>query len=402
VGHHQGQTGPGHPQQPQHVGLEHEFPILVPALRHEVESLGPTRVVDEHVEAVGAGAHPGREGGDVLRARDVQRVHLGPWRTESLGGDRHFPETLHATGPEQEAGAFAGEGTGGGGPESARGAGDEDPTISQWGAHISRVAILPPGRVAGKAEPNRGIASVSASGGRGACPLAVQDFTRLAPPRIVRPMTPPEFIVRRATVEDLGGLKQLWERARLQVLDLEKRLTEFQLAVTPEGDLLGAVGLQIAGKEGLVHSEAFTQAEQGESLRGAFWERLRNLARNHGLVRLWTVEEASFWAQSGFAEPSADTLKKLPGSFGDNHRRWLALQLKDDAAPSLSLEQEFEIFQQSSRASMEEMMSQARKLRTLANVIAWVALGVVVALVAFYGLRHLQQTRASGPATEQR
>jgi N-acetylglutamate synthase-like GNAT family acetyltransferase len=215
-------------------------------------------------------------------------------------------------------------------------------------------------------------------------------------------MTPPEFSVRRATVEDLGGLKQLWERARLQVLDLEKRLTEFQLAVTPDGDLLGAIGLQIVGKAGHIHSEAFTLPEQGESLRAALWERLRNLARNHGLVRLWTREEASFWLQAGFTEAKADLLTKLPAVFGDPHRRWLALQLKEDTTPTLSLEQEFEIFQQASRASSEAVMAQARKLRTLANVIAWVALGVVVVLIGYYGLRYFQQPRGGQTPTGQR
>ena len=52
----------------------------------------------------------------------------------------------------------------------------------------------------------------------------------------------PAYTMRRATVDDLGGLKLLWERARFQVLDLEKRLTEFQLVVSNEGDLIGAIG----------------------------------------------------------------------------------------------------------------------------------------------------------------
>ena len=34
-------------------------------------------------------------------------------------------------------------------------------------------------------------------------------------------MNSPEYTARRATVDDLSGLKILWERARFQVLDLE-------------------------------------------------------------------------------------------------------------------------------------------------------------------------------------
>jgi N-acetylglutamate synthase-like GNAT family acetyltransferase len=219
---------------------------------------------------------------------------------------------------------------------------------------------------------------------------------------MVPPMTPPEFSVRRATVEDLGGLKQLWERSGLQVLDLEKRLTEFQLAITPAGDLLGAFGLRIAGKEGQLHSEAFTQPERAEALRPAFGERLRSLARNHGLVRLWTREEAPFWLHEGFSEAEAELLKKLPPPFGDSRHHWLALQLRDEAVPPLSLEHEFEIFQQASRADTEEVMAQARKLRTAATVIAWVALGVAVVVVGFSFFRHLQQTPDNRPPVQQR
>ena len=214
-------------------------------------------------------------------------------------------------------------------------------------------------------------------------------------------MNPPGVSVRRATVEDLGGLKLLWERARLQVLDLEKRLTEFQLAVSPAGDLLGAVGLHISGKEGLLHSEAFSQPEESESLRLLLWERVRNLARNHGLVRMWTREAASFWLQAGFAETTSEPLKRLPATLGDPRKRWLALQLREETAPTLSLEHEFELFQQASRASTEEVMAQAQKLRTAANVIAWVALGAALLVVGFYGLRQHRQPRQDAPPPAQ-
>src|SRR5256886_8983337 len=54
-------------------------------------------------------------------------------------------------------------------------------------------------------------------------PFATKIFTRRPPSLTLRGMNASELTVRRATVDDLDGLKQLWERARLQVLDLEKR-----------------------------------------------------------------------------------------------------------------------------------------------------------------------------------
>ena len=77
-------------------------------------------------------------------------------------------------------------------------------------------------------------------------------------------MEAPELVVRRANVDDLPGLKQLWEHARFQVLDVEKQLTEFQVVTTPAGDLLGAMALQIQDKQGCLHHEAFVRPERAD------------------------------------------------------------------------------------------------------------------------------------------
>jgi len=88
-------------------------------------------------------------------------------------------------------------------------------------------------------------------------------------------------------------------------------------------------------------------------------------------------------------------LKKLPAALGDGHQRWLAMQLKEETVPTLSLEQEFELFQQASKASTEEVMAQARRLRTVANVIAWVVLAAAMLVVGLYGWRQLTLPKAS-------
>ncbi len=197
-------------------------------------------------------------------------------------------------------------------------------------------------------------------------------------------MDPAQYIVRRANLDDLGGLKVLWERCALQVLDLERHLTEFQLVVSMEGDLMGAIALHIEAKQGLLHSEAFTTAEREDDFRPMLWERIQVVARNHGLLRLWTQEQAPFWHQTGFAEADPELLKRLPPGFGDPHRRWWALVLRDEAPNQLSLEKEFELFTQTSRASAEQMMSQARRLKLFAYAVAIIvflaamALGVTV------------------------
>ena len=204
-------------------------------------------------------------------------------------------------------------------------------------------------------------------------------------------MNEPQYHLRRATVDDLPGLKVLWERARLQVLDLEKRLTDFQLLVSDAGDLIGAIGLHIEGKQGHVHSEAFAQPEQDAQFRDQVWERIQVVARNHGLVRLWTREAAPFWQQqAGFAEASEELVKKRPASFGDAPGRWLMLQLREEHLAALSLEREFELFQAGQKQETEKLMQLGRKLK----IITMFALGVVL-LIGFIFLLKLVITNPS-------
>jgi len=189
-------------------------------------------------------------------------------------------------------------------------------------------------------------------------------------------MNSPEYTARRATVDDLSGLKILWERARFQVLDLEKRLTEFQLIVSDAGDLIGALALRIEAKQGLLHSGAFAQPEQEEQFRPQLWERIQSVARNHGLNRLWTQEGAPFWLQAGFVEGSAETLPRLPPGFGDRQARWLTLQLKDENVAALSIEHEFELFQTAQKEDTERL----RRLGRTMKVTVFVVIGIVATI----------------------
>ena len=207
-------------------------------------------------------------------------------------------------------------------------------------------------------------------------PFATKIFTRRPSAARLREMNMPAYTVRRATVDDLGGLKLLWERARFQVLDLERRLTDFQLIVSDAGDLIGAIGLQIEGKQGKLHSGAFTQPELGEQFRPRLWERIQTVARNHGLVRLWTQEGGPFWQEAGFTETSPEALKKLPANFGGAPARWLTLQLKDEHAAALSVEHEFELFQTAQKEETEKLMRLGRTMK----FTVFAALGIAVAI----------------------
>ena len=56
-----------------------------------------------------------------------------------------------------------------------------------------------------------------------------------------------DLTVRRATLDDLPTLLGLWEVNRLPALELERRLTEFQVVSRPDGVVVGAIGLRPCG-----------------------------------------------------------------------------------------------------------------------------------------------------------
>ncbi len=111
-------------------------------------------------------------------------------------------------------------------------------------------------------------------------------------------MDPTSLSARRATIDDLPGLQALWIEAGQPWEELEKFLAEFQVVADESGTLVAAIGLVVEGTEGLLHTETVAAAavEQADELRALLWRRLQIVARNLGVVRLWTAEEAPYWA----------------------------------------------------------------------------------------------------------
>jgi N-acetylglutamate synthase-like GNAT family acetyltransferase len=192
-------------------------------------------------------------------------------------------------------------------------------------------------------------------------------------------MTTPNVQVRRATVEDVKKLVPLWQVENLPCQELEKRFREFQVVEGPGGEVLGALGLQIVGQQAYLHSEVFAHFEQADMLREKLWERAEVLAHNHGLVRVWTQSDAPFWHHNGFQVASQEILAKLPDTFGKNPRPWLYLQLKEEtAAPAVSLDKEFALFQEAERERTQQIYRQARVMKLIATIVAIVVFVLIV------------------------
>jgi hypothetical protein len=191
-------------------------------------------------------------------------------------------------------------------------------------------------------------------------------------------VNPSTYRVRRATLDDITQLTDLWESMGYPVEDLARRVTEFQVGEDNQGRLLGAIGFQIAERQGLVHSEAFGDFAHAEHLRPLLWGRLQSLATSHGLLRIWTREQAPFWSHCGLTNPGAEALEKLPAVWRGPTSRWLTLKLKEDIDAVMSLDKEFALFMRSEKQRTQRTLRHAKALKAIATLIAFIVLIFVI------------------------
>lgn len=169
---------------------------------------------------------------------------------------------------------------------------------------------------------------------------------------------------------------------------MSKRVTDFQIAETAEGVLVGAVGMEIAQKQGRIYSESFTDFALADQLRPILWERLHAVATNHGLLRLWTVERAPFWSHCGLMKADAEVLQKLPALWQGQKAEWLTVKLRDDLETSVaSVDKEFALFMESEKQRTARAFQHAKILKVVATLIA-LAIFIIVMVGAFMIFRH--------------
>jgi N-acetylglutamate synthase-like GNAT family acetyltransferase len=207
----------------------------------------------------------------------------------------------------------------------------------------------------------------------------------------------PTYGLRRATLEDLPALRELWKKANLSLPDLEKRFTEVQIAETSDGKIAGALGLKIDRLHGVMHSEAILEKEN-LALYEAFWQRMQILSRNYGLFRLWTDSQTPYWQTVGFKVPEEKAFEKKPASLTGDREKLLTLPLKEESAEGLTVEQQFELFTQSQKAETERLMQQAQVFKKVAYAILFIAIfGFLIAAgtrwIKFMQLRGRRQSK---------
>ena len=138
--------------------------------------------------------------------------------------------------------------------------------------------------------------------------------------------------------------------------------------------------------EGRIHSEAFSDFALAEQLRALFWDRIQSVATNHGLVRLWTREQAPFWNHCGLVKADEEALAKLPTAWRDASPAWMTLKLKEDVETAVSLDKEFALFMESEKQQTQKTFQHARILKVVATLIA-VAVLILILGAAFFMIR---------------
>lgn len=199
-------------------------------------------------------------------------------------------------------------------------------------------------------------------------------------------MITPNLQARRATIEDLQKLMPLWEQGGLPAEELGRRLQEFQVVEADKGEIVGALGLQIAGLDARLHHECYANAEDAEVIRAKLWERAQMISKNHGLVRIWSQMDGPFWAQCGFQPAPAEVAATFPAAFAGQPEPLSFLQLRENVAASPAIEKEFAIFKEMQLEERERAFSQARKMKVVA-LIAVIAVFVLLVIWAAVWLK---------------
>jgi N-acetylglutamate synthase-like GNAT family acetyltransferase len=196
----------------------------------------------------------------------------------------------------------------------------------------------------------------------------------------------PQYVARRATVEDLPQLVALWRLEQLPADVLEKRFTEFQVVSDETGQVLATVGFQIVGTQALLHSEAIAKPELGDSLRERLWNRFQAIIQNHALERLWTQINVPFWREKGFERASAERITSLPAQFSANDREWLMKTLRAaDANAAVERElAQLKAMQHEESVRMQQRVQWAKRLAFGITIVVFLLVVIwAVAMLKF-------------------
>lgn len=199
--------------------------------------------------------------------------------------------------------------------------------------------------------------------------------------RAVEPFVPS---ARRATLDDLPALQALWIEAGLPWEELEKFLAEFQVVADEDGSLVAAIGLLVEEANGLLHTEAVAlrALERADELRSLLWRRIQIVARNQGIYRLWTQEDAPFWL-SVFTPASAEAVRQAGATFlgSEPGTGWLLNELLDPAKAKQLVNEQMAIWSATRAQEREQLQRKTRVIMGFALVLVALVIGTCAVLI---------------------
>lgn len=113
--------------------------------------------------------------------------------------------------------------------------------------------------------------------------------------------------IRAARPDDLDGVIALLKDASLSIPGVAEHFADFIVAER-EGALVGAVGLEMRGRDAFLRSAVVTPSERGTGIGAALTERITAIARERGVQVMWllTTKADGYWKRHGYEYVSRD------------------------------------------------------------------------------------------------
>lgn len=200
------------------------------------------------------------------------------------------------------------------------------------------------------------------------------------------------YQARKAAMEDLDFLRGLWRAQGVDPADFEERWPEFHVIIDLQGEPVGAVGFMVEGKNGWLFFEGYDLEVAAESAQELAINRVVNLAKSQGLLRVWSHLDSANLESRNFtvATPSQRTF--LPVEWDralapePNQRvDWKVVQIRDEAAMQ-QMEKELALFDamnQGRRMSDQKPVA-GKMMSILAIILAIVIFGIGIYVLFFY------------------
>ena len=107
---------------------------------------------------------------------------------------------------------------------------------------------------------------------------------------------------------DLDLIKNLLHQSDLPTSDIDANKIDFIVAIDQAGSIVGCVGLERHGYDGLLRSLAVTPSLRNRTIGHGLFEQLLSIARQSGVrnLHLLTTTAEKFFAGSGFSTMPRD------------------------------------------------------------------------------------------------